>query len=250
MIVAFVLLVLPVYLFLRHFYQSEFSQDQNDWQTFAVYFSGTVGTIGSLVFGFFIYKSFTLQNKQRIEETLFNYLNAFSKEKDKKQAELIAKELEMFKSVESLNPEEMKTPYFKLLEEYFIVKYSRDSATPRLHIDLTMYFKFVNSLCYLIHTSKLSNSHFKQVKMFLLSQFHDSEIKMICYYYYLFFDVVNSTDAKFKCTNNIVKRSGLFEDDLSFSDDFTRNHDPRKGAFESQLNSYRAKVGSKRPASD
>ena len=99
-----------------------------------MYFSGIVGTIGSLVFGFFIYKSFTLQNKQRIEETLFNYLNAFSKEKDKKQAELIAKELEMFKSVESLNPEEMKTPYFKLLEEYFIVKYSRDSATPRLHI--------------------------------------------------------------------------------------------------------------------
>lgn len=104
-----------------------------------------------------------------------------------------------------------------------------------------MYFKFVNSLCYLIHDSDLDKKHFSQLRLFLLSQFDDSEIKMICYYTYLFHDVVNSSDPEFT-SNNIVKNSRLFEGKLYFSDDFSRNFDPRGKDFEVQLTRYRERI--------
>jgi hypothetical protein len=218
-------------------------------------FGDSFGAANSLFQGLgFIALTFTIMlqiqnnraaNLQRIEESLNSYINAFETVQKDMQQKLIQRELDMFKEIEELSAEEMKDPYFNLLKEFFIADYSINTATPRLNSSFNMYFKFVNSVCYLIHNADVSRNEQKQLRMFLLNQFHESEIKMISYYYYLFYGIVNSTDSGFNCSTNIVKRSKLLEGDLFLSDDFARNNDPRKD-YDTQLRTYKNIVALRR----
>ena len=53
------------------FRQSSISNTPNDWQIFAAYFSGTTGTIGSMVAGDFLYWTLILHiSRKAIQTTL------------------------------------------------------------------------------------------------------------------------------------------------------------------------------------
>ncbi len=119
-IIATVVLCTPIALYLFHFYQPNFSNSFSDWEKFATYLGGTIGTLGSVIVGYFIYLTLRIQNKQRIEQTLFNYLNSFSGGKNSKQQELISKESDFFQSIKQLQTDQMKDPYFEMLKTYFI----------------------------------------------------------------------------------------------------------------------------------
>jgi hypothetical protein len=147
--------------------------------------------------------------------------------------------------VKKTEHDRIKDDYFAKLKELLLEHYSLGTATPRLRIELSNYFQYIESFCLLFESTDLEPIHYRQLKTMLLSQFHNSELKMICYYFYLFYDVVNSIDTNIT-TRNPVKEVGLFEGSLRFADDFSRNYDPRNNEFIKQVDAFRGEVGSLR----
>ncbi len=57
----FLLLSIPIIFYVIKFRSFEISDNPRDWESFAVYFGGTVGTMGSMIAGYFLYRTFILQ---------------------------------------------------------------------------------------------------------------------------------------------------------------------------------------------
>jgi hypothetical protein len=249
--VVFILLCVPVLLFWLHFRTFNLSNSTSDWETFAVYFGGTVGTLASIVGGYLLFVTLNAQRRQGNEQTFFNYLNVFTNKENSIRSNLIGIEITLHQNAKIL----AETPgvleavilesYVNQLKSFFIADYSINTKSPRLKVALNGYFKFIDSLCLILNDSNFEKSQFEQLRRFFLSQLHDGEIKMICYYYYLFFDIVNSSDALFS-SENVVVKSRIFEGALFFSDDFSRNYDPRIGHFDVPIGQYKDQVSGKR----
>jgi len=264
---AIIIILLPLFFFIWKFYSFDISNSPNEWSIFAAYVSGTTGTVSSIVAGYFLYKTILLQNTQlemqnieRIENMFFTVLYRFTEKNESIAKKLINDEQSalhqnIFSQIigrkNSSQPEytneEIQELYVSRLGQIFIADYSRSTKTLRLHVDLNKYFQGINSICELLMNSNLPEENIDRLRRLFLSQLHDSEIKMICYYNYLLSDIVNSTDLNFTA-RNIVKDSKLFEGDLLFSDDFSRNLNPRKNDFEFGVNNLKKKIKSFREA--
>ncbi|HTF16635.1 MAG TPA: hypothetical protein VK658_01110 [Chryseolinea sp.] len=202
--------------------------------------------------GIYIFRTYHQQVKEIAENRLFKELDNFAQDKIQVGKGMDDVINSLHTSVEqtikneygkSVPPKDkLVSWYFSNLELEFIRDYSIQSQTPRLKPYYVNYFKHINTICYLF-IDLIDNGHadhFKHLRSILLSRMSEGELKMVCYYYYLFYDVVNSRDQNFTCENP-VKISKVFEDNLHFSDDFSRNLDPRENHFDSSLRSYRAK---------
>lgn len=81
-IILFIILGLtPLLIFILKFYFQPISKSLNDWAVFATYFSGTSGTVFSILAFYMLYLTFQTQINQNIETTFFNYIETFSREK-------------------------------------------------------------------------------------------------------------------------------------------------------------------------
>lgn len=234
--------LLPTLIFTLKFKSYPCSIETKDWESFAVYFNGTTGTLFSILAGILLYLTLKSQNRQNTENTFFNYLNTFSKEKEAISLKLIdiekkmQEEIHKNQKVEKGSEEEKskKTEYLNYLKKIFIADYSKSTKTPRLNDEYSKYFRSIGTFTQLITNSNLPYEDQKRIADIFLSNFSDSEIKMICYYYYLLFDIINSSDKNLT-SDNYVKKSKIFEGDLKLSDDFLHNYDPRQGDFEKEL---------------
>lgn len=214
------------------------SDNPVDWQTFATYFNGTTGTWFSILAGVLLFFTLKSQNRQNTETTFFNYLNTFAEEKKEVSKKLISIEKKMLETVhkrEKVEPgstkeKEKKKEYVKFLKNEFIATYSSKTDTPRLKDEFSKYFRGIQNFTNLITKSNLNKKDKERLEAIFLSHFSDQEIKMICYYYYLIFDIIQPKDKNYRSTN-YVKESRLLEGNLGFSDDFLHNFDPRKGHF-------------------
>jgi hypothetical protein len=244
------------------------SNDPKDWTDFAAFFGGMVGTIGSIIAGIFLYQTInlqndqlTLQNVQRTEGMFLDALYRFGDNKTEIANKLIDDETvqlhddmrikirnrKSYTEEPHFTEDQIKVMYVDKLRQLLYADYSNNTETPRLDINLNKYFQKVNALCYMLLHAEITTAQRDQLRYLFLNEFHDSEIKMICYYFYLFHDIVNSTDSNFTCTN-IVKDSKIFEGELHFSDKFSREYDPRLNHFDSGMKHYIELVKNKRLA--
>jgi hypothetical protein len=234
--------LLPTIIFGFKFFFNPISDSPTDWETFAVYLSGTTGTLSSIFAGWLLYLTLKSQNKQSVENSFFNYLETFSKEKEDIGKKFILFDKEMYEQihkkerVQSGSQEEKlkKAQYLNYVKDRFIAGYSLNSRTPRLNDEYNKFFRSITNFGHLIYGSDLDKKDRERLRDIFLSIFSDAEIKLICYYYYLLFDIINSTDKDFT-SNNHVRNSGLFDGSLNFSDDFLHNFDPREGHFNEVL---------------
>src|SRR5277367_6678303 len=99
LLIAFLLGLFPTMFFIRKFIFNPISDSPSDWETFAVYFSGTTGTLFSIFAGWLLFKTLEVQNKQNTETIFFNYLDTFSKEKKEVSQILFGLEEKMEKTI-------------------------------------------------------------------------------------------------------------------------------------------------------
>lgn len=252
LILAILFGLVPTVIFVFYFRFSQISSLPGDWAVFATYFSGLTGTLFSLIAGWLLYLTLKSQDQQNVESIFFNFLNSFSKEKELLgkllivTEELMRKEVHKNERVKKGSDEERhkKGQYFDFIKRFFIADYSINTKSPRLYSKFSKYFRSIETLAELVNDSRLSAADQMRLKKVLLSVFNDEEIKMICYYYYLLFDIVNSDDDQF-ATLNPVKELKIFEGEWHFADHFPHEFDPRKGDFSESIiaskNFYRAK---------
>lgn len=267
--IGFVLMLMPVLIFVYVFHGLSISQDPDHWQIFGGYIGGTTGTVASIYAGYLVYKTVDLQattllkqSKQSAEQLFMKHLDNFVSDK-KETAEAFkilnhgvgqavrTQVTNEYGDPRVPNDENIASMFVTALEWRLISDYSVDSPTPRLKPEFIQYIKHINALCYFFIDLKKKgyDDEVRQLKAMLLTRMDDNELMMVVYYYYMFYEIVHSKDAKFTI-DNPVKLSGLFTGTLFFSDDFSRNLDPREGVFDNAIEPYRHMVAKRRRARD
>lgn len=226
----------------------------------------TFGALSALINGFallatafagiYIYRTYNQQVKEVAENRIYKELDNFAIDKEGGAKRMNQYIDDLYHSITNTvrreygkvnvpNDETIVGWFFGNLELELIRDYSINSKTPRLNPLYVKYFKHIEAICYLFIDLKKDkhDQHLQHLRSMLISRMNDGELQMVCYYYFLFYDVVNSDDkdVTFKCENP-VKMSGLFDGKLPFSDDFSRNIDPREDFFDNVLKTYHEKI--------